>query len=163
MWAAHSGSLEIVQELIANGADMMKAKGDGITVFHMAASNNDIHMLDYALGLKRHGNDLELKNEDGWTPAHMAGILNNFDSLNLLIENGASISTKNKNGLSVYEEIVRSDNADLLECIYPELKRIIYNRDPNEKASFGLLHLAAGNNGPKVLNYLLSKVKEAPN
>ena len=89
----------------------------------MAASNNDIHMLDYAIKLNKH-NSLNIKNEDGWTPAHMAGFLNNFDALNLLIENGADIGIRNNNNLSCYEEIVRADNADLLECIFKRVKEM---------------------------------------
>lgn len=89
----------------------------------MAASNNDIHLLDYALKLKQHST-LNIKNEDGWTPAHMAGFLNNFDALNLLIENGADISAVNNNNLSVYEEITRADHAELLECIYEDVRRL---------------------------------------
>ena len=84
----------------------------------MAASNNDIHMLDFFIN-RESRIDLKVKNEDGWTPTHMAGFLNNFDALNLLIEKGASISTKNNNNLTCFEEITRADNADLLECIYP--------------------------------------------
>lgn len=78
----------------------------------MAASNNDIHTLDYAIKLDRAAN-IDTKNHDGWTPAHMAGWLNNFDALNLLMENGADITIKNNNNLSVYEEMIRNDNAEL--------------------------------------------------
>ena len=74
-------------------------------------------MLDYFLKLKKH-QTVDIPNIDGWCPSHFAGCLNNFDALNLLIENGANISRKHKNNLSIYEEIVRSDNADLLECVY---------------------------------------------
>ena len=34
---------------MANGATLEKAKSDGITVLHMAASNNDIHLIDYII------------------------------------------------------------------------------------------------------------------
>lgn len=54
----------------------------------------------------------------------MAGFLNNFDALNLLMENGANIGIRNNNNLTVFEEIVRADNADLLECVYSEVKKI---------------------------------------
>ena len=78
-------------------------------------------MLDYLIKLEKHAT-LDLQNHEGWTPAHLAGALNNFDSLNLLMEHGASITLKHSHKLSCYEEIVRSDNADLLECIYPFVK-----------------------------------------
>ena len=51
----------------------------------------------------------------------MAGWLDNFDSLNLLIENGADISIKNSNNLSAYEEVIRNDNNELLECIFKDV------------------------------------------
>ncbi len=52
LWAAQKSNLEIVQELIAYGASATKAKKDGISLLHMAASNNDVHLLDYAISLK---------------------------------------------------------------------------------------------------------------
>jgi len=125
MWAAKKSNLETLEELVAHGANVSKTTKDGSTLLHMAASNNDIHMLDFVLGVKESRVDIEAKDEDGWTAAGMAGCLNNFDSLNLLLENGASIETKNtKTNLSVYESIVQNDNADLLECIYSDVKKI---------------------------------------
>lgn len=49
MWAAQSTNLDIIQELIENGASVTQPKADGITVLHMAASNNDIHTIDYLI------------------------------------------------------------------------------------------------------------------
>lgn len=61
---------------------------------------------------------VDIRNKEGWTPAHLAGFLNNFDALNLLMEHGADICATHNNNLKVYEEVARADNADLLECIY---------------------------------------------
>lgn len=41
--------MTIVKMLVDSGASIMKAKGDGMTVLHVAASSNDIHLLDYAI------------------------------------------------------------------------------------------------------------------
>ncbi len=113
----------------------MKAKkDDGLTSIHFAASNNDVHLLDYILSqadnTKRISN---ITNNEGWTPAHFAGFLNNFDSLNLLIENGAELNEKNKNGLSSFDEIVRNDHSDLFECVWPFAKNL--KRDMNKVSS----------------------------
>ena len=51
LWAAQRGNLEHVQELVSQGAKIDKAKQDGVSIYHLAASNNDIHMLDYAIKL----------------------------------------------------------------------------------------------------------------
>ena len=52
LWAAREGNLETIQELVAQGADLTIPKTDGITLFHIAASSNDIHIIDYAIKLK---------------------------------------------------------------------------------------------------------------
>lgn len=41
--------MTIVKLLVENGATLLKAKGDGMNILHVAASHNDIHMLDYAI------------------------------------------------------------------------------------------------------------------
>ena len=128
----------------------------------MAASNNDIHMLDFCLGLEKHSN-IDMKNDDGWTPAHLAGFLNNFDAMNLLLENGANLAEAHKNNLNVYEEIVRAGHADLLGCIYKQVKVLQNNRKMGQSGTFSLLHLAASTEGYNCLEFLLAKAKENPN
>jgi ankyrin repeat protein len=39
----------MAKTLVSNGASILKPKRDGMTVLHIAASQNDIHMLDYAI------------------------------------------------------------------------------------------------------------------
>jgi ankyrin repeat protein len=140
-----------------------------MTVFHVSASNNDIHLLDYFLSLESQDTgspspQVNIRNKEGWTPAHLAGFLNNFDALNLLMEHGADICAKHDNKLKVYEEIVRADNADLLECIYkPWVVQDQKDRDMSIADSFGILHLASNNDTTKVLQFLLNKAKEFPN
>lgn len=86
-----------MQLLVQNGADLTKAKRkDGTTCLHIAASTNDIHLMDFIFkNLPSKKEMVNRKNSEGWIPAHMAAFLNNFDSLNLLIENGADIMQKN--------------------------------------------------------------------
>lgn len=80
--------------MVENGANILKPKrSDGLTSIHVAASNNDVHLLDYILCGDMKNENVKFAvnnvNKEGWTPAHLAGFLNNFDALNLLIENGA--------------------------------------------------------------------------
>lgn len=50
LWATQRQNLEIAQTLVENDADINIGKSeDGMTVYHISASNNDIHMLDYFL------------------------------------------------------------------------------------------------------------------
>ena len=57
--------------------------------------------------------------------------------------------------MSCYEEIIRSDNDELIECVYPIVSKDQNNRDYNQKGGYGILHLAAMGDGPKVLHFLL--------
>jgi hypothetical protein len=41
--------MTVVKILVDSGASLLKAKGDGMSVLHVAASSNDIHMLDYSI------------------------------------------------------------------------------------------------------------------
>ena len=41
--------MTVVKILVESGAQIMKPKADGMTVLHVAASSNDIHMLDYSI------------------------------------------------------------------------------------------------------------------
>mmetsp|Transcript_26211 Transcript_26211/g.30627 ORF Transcript_26211/g.30627 Transcript_26211/m.30627 type:complete len:276 (+) Transcript_26211:63-890(+) len=155
--------LRLIKLMVENGADLLKQKkGDGLSSVHFAASNNDVHLLDYIFSQAENAKSVSnIESNEGWTPSHFAGFLNNFDSLNLLIEQGADLTSRNKNGLSCFDEIVRSDNSELFECIWPFAKKV--KRDLNERATFGFLHLAAGQEGSKTLDVLLSKCKESPN
>lgn len=44
--------MTVVKALVEQGgANLLKPKADGMTILHVAASQNDIHMLDYAIKL----------------------------------------------------------------------------------------------------------------
>ena len=107
---------------------MQQKNGDGLTPLHLAASTNDVQLLDFLI---QQVNDKEkavnTKNEEGWTPVHLAAHFSNFDSLNLLLENGGNLSKKNQVGMSPLEEMVRCDHDDLLSCVYK--KQVHSSRD----------------------------------
>ena len=56
---------------------------------HSASSSNDLKTIEYLV--KECKVSVNSKGQDGWTPAHFSGFMNNFDSLNLLIELGADL------------------------------------------------------------------------
>lgn len=114
LWAATKRHLTMVKKLKKLGANVLKPKKDGITCFHIAATNNDVHVLDYLLQTRPTKN-IDFENEEGWTPAHFAAFMNNYDSLNLLIENGANLWHTHQQKMNVFDEIVRSNDEKLLE------------------------------------------------
>ena len=124
----------------------------------MSASNNDIQTLYYILKKTANVKDvINSKTKDGWTAAHLAGFMNNFDSLNLLIEMGANLHEKHDHNMNVVDEIIRSDNKDLLSCVYQT-----YKQTQKQPQDFTPLHLAAGCGALNCLEYLL-ETGENPN
>jgi ankyrin repeat protein len=114
-----------------------------MTALHMAATINDVHVVDFILNSVEDPNRaVNIATNEGWTPSHFAGFLNNFDSLNLLLEHGSDLGKESNVGMSVVDEIIRVDNADLFECIFPHVKNM--KRDTSKSGSFGLIHMAAG-------------------
>ena len=57
----------------------------------------------------------------------MASFLGNFDSLNLLMEHGAKLDRKNEQGMNCFDEIIRTDNKDLFECVFDLAKKVKRN------------------------------------
>ena len=83
----------------------------------------------------------------------MAAFLNNFDSLNLLLENGAELLAKNDSAMTAIDEMIRNDHKDLLSCVYDKTRFI--KRDLTIPGSFSAMHLAAGQSSSDCLHYLL--------
>lgn len=113
LWAAAKGNLNMVKKLHRLGGNIIKPKKDGLTCLHIAATNNNIHILSYLLENKP-TKSIDIENEEGWTPAHFAAFMNGYDSLNLLIEHGADLWYKHHQNHNVFEEIVRSNDPYLL-------------------------------------------------
>ena len=151
-WAAVKSDYTLLRFLHKRGADLMQPKKDGMTVLHIAASQNDVHVLDYALQ-NLDGSSVDMKNNEGWTSAHLASFLGNMDSLNLLIEYGASLYETHKDNYDPVQEAVRTDNSAVLQCVYKAYSQ--RKRDLGKAETFGLLHLAAGIEGSDCLEYLL--------
>jgi ankyrin repeat protein len=67
-----------------------------MTVLHMAASTNDIQLMDFVISNIENKNEMvNQKNGEGWSAIHFSAFLNNFDSTNLLLENGADLLDTN--------------------------------------------------------------------
>jgi ankyrin repeat protein len=113
-WAAHEGHKEIVELLIANGADVNLRSGmvvktkDGSDGEQMAQEMmNNRTPLDMAIR-KEHteiaelliakGTDVNAKSNRGYTPLHEASKNEKTEILELLIANGADVNAKDDDG-----------------------------------------------------------------
>ena len=113
-WAAHDGQKEIVELLIANGADVNLRSGmvvktkdgsDGEQMVQKIA--NDRTPLDMAIFREHNeiaelliakGADVNARDDDGFTPLHIAAYEGHKEIAELLIAEGADVNAKDDDG-----------------------------------------------------------------
>jgi cytohesin len=102
-FAAQYSHKEIVELLIANGADV-KAMGEsspvfswqgGFTPLHYAAVNGHEKIAELLID---NGAEVNVKNEDGWTPLHWAAHKDHGEIVGLLIAKGAEVNARTEQG-----------------------------------------------------------------
>ena len=106
LWAAAQGKLDIVRDLVDNGAHLLKPRKDGVTVFHIAACDNNVRMLDYLVKTNS-APGVDFLMNDRTTPAHCASARGCFDSLNYLVEHGADLCRRNEMHFTCFDEIIK--------------------------------------------------------
>jgi 26S proteasome non-ATPase regulatory subunit 10 len=92
-WAASSGSFEIVQFLIDQGAEADKADASGWTPLHIAVSAGHENVVRELIGA---GADINRTNDKGITPLHYAASKSRIDIGRLLISRGANYNARDK-------------------------------------------------------------------
>jgi ankyrin repeat protein len=133
----------MVQRLVDKGAQLMKPKKDGMNILHISSACGDVRILDYALKLREGTTSIDSMTEEGFSPAHVACLRSYFDALNLLIEHGADLTKRNGHESTCFDELLKTDNLELFECIYPRYGHL-QKRQKREPGHFPMLHLAAG-------------------
>ncbi|MDX1916961.1 MAG: ankyrin repeat domain-containing protein [Rickettsiaceae bacterium] len=112
--ALESGSPEVVEILLAQGADINSRNQKGLTPLHVAVVNNDIEMIS---ALLTRGPDLEAKEEYGYTPLHIAIEKGNLNAVNLLLEKGANLETKDDVGLTPLHIAIEKGNLNAVNLL----------------------------------------------
>ncbi len=78
---------DILELLLANGANIHIIDGDNRSLLHIACDNGDISLVKY---LVEKGVSLKSKDKNGWTPLHIAcGPADDYELAYYLIQNGA--------------------------------------------------------------------------
>jgi ankyrin repeat protein len=99
--AAQKGQDDVIQMLVARGAEIDAQNTDGVTAVFLAALNG--HVSSTRL-LARHGARLDLKtNKEGWTPLMGAVVNNHSEAVRALLELGADSRVRNSLGKTAEE------------------------------------------------------------
>ncbi|XP_063907642.1 fibronectin type 3 and ankyrin repeat domains 1 protein isoform X2 [Zophobas morio] len=96
MSAVSLGHLAVANFLVDKGCNVNTTDINGLNILHYAVDSDNIESVKFAL---KHCGCVDSKDSNGWTPLLRAAILNcSNDIINLLLENGASKTVKDKNG-----------------------------------------------------------------
>ncbi len=123
--AAERGDLATVKSLVAQGADVTVARGDGMTALHWAADRGDAAMASLLL---KGGAKLDAKtNAGGYTPLHVAGKAGSAAVLKVLLDAGADVRTMTGTGATALHLAALAGNADAVEAL------LQHKADPNAR------------------------------
>ncbi|CAG2113518.1 unnamed protein product [Medioppia subpectinata] len=103
--------LEDLQKLVAAGTDLESRDGQGATPLHIASANGYTTVVEFLLDNHVSTDECDL---DQWQAIHAAACWGHLDVLELLVQNGADVNAKTKNGETPYDI-----------CEDPELKERI--------------------------------------
>ena len=114
-FAAFFGNLELLGELIKQGADINAENNNEETILHLAsrALNPNIELVKYLLENKGIKQKLEAKNKNGWTAMHLAAFYGNLEILAELIKQGADINAKNNDEETILHLASRAQKSQI--------------------------------------------------
>lgn len=92
--AATLGSLQKVERLLGEGANINTRTEAGLTPLHVATIAGKKDIVDYLIKM---GADLETRDDEDCTPLYYAAIMGNRDVAEYLIIKGANINARTKN------------------------------------------------------------------
>jgi ankyrin repeat protein len=147
--AAERGDAASVKSLLAQGADVTVAQGDGMTALHWAADRGDVAM---AAALVRAGAKLDAKTSiGGYTPLHVASKAGQAGVVKMLLDDGADARTMTGTGATALHLAAASGSADAVSQL------LSHKADPNAvETAWGQtpLMFAATNNRADVIRVL---------
>ena len=97
-------------------------------LLHDAASKGD---LEKARILINRGEDVNLKDKEGYTPLHLAAYEGHFEVVKLLVENGANLNLKDKDGLTPFDVARAMGHAKIAKFL--EQKTVVFVKHPPPK------------------------------
>ncbi|MBV9576036.1 MAG: ankyrin repeat domain-containing protein, partial [Gammaproteobacteria bacterium] len=98
-FAVDKGHLNVVDELLKQGANPYLFTQDGLLALHLAARNNELEVLKYLLDHEKNIN-LNYQKNDGWTLLHIAVSNGYFNMVEELLKRGADPHLLNADGNS---------------------------------------------------------------
>ncbi|KAE8630728.1 hypothetical protein XENTR_v10000934 [Xenopus tropicalis] len=139
---------DTVQDIIKAGGDPLCLDRDGNSVLHLACKEGDASTLSILLKHKKTLEIINLPNNDGLNPIHVAVLSNCVLCLRLLISARADVNAQEqKSGKSALHLAVEQDNISLAGCLLLEGDACVDNTTYDGNTP---LHIAVGRGSTKL-------------
>lgn len=112
-YAAGLGHKEVVESLLAEGADIKATDEKGMTPLHLAAMGGHKHVVELLLAK---GADVNAKEEGGVTPLHV-GALGGRDVTELLLAKGANVNAMDEDGSTPLHYAASSGDKEVVQLL----------------------------------------------
>ena len=178
-YSVQSGSYELVKYIADMGTDIHHKTSDGTNCLHIAALEGHLKLCKYFLEI--HNFDVNMKDNEGWTPLHKSAKNGSFDVFSYILGKGSEIYCKTNNMKNVLHFSAENGHVDICEFVLKHFtKDYKENNIRNQHTLIGqfytsqvfykyntiflhamdndgntYLHLAAGGNQAKVCELLL--------
>lgn len=149
--AVKAGDVERLRALVAAGADVNAAEGDGATALHWAAYGNDEALVETLLAA---GARADAANDLGITPLHLAAANGHAGVVSRLLAHGAAPDPPSEAGVTPLMLAARTGSAEVV--------RILLSRDATSETreparGQTALMWAAANRHPDVVRVLVGR------
>jgi ankyrin repeat protein len=113
--AAMEGDTAALRKLVAGGANVNVAQGDGMTALHWAAERGDVSMAN--LLIRAHASLKAATRNGGYTPLHVASKDGNAAVVRALIKAGSDVNAMTATGATALHLAAASGSADAVTAL----------------------------------------------
>jgi ankyrin repeat protein len=147
--AAQEGHLEIVETLLAAGADKDKPNNKGFTSLHISAQEGYLEIVETLLAA---GADKDTSTKKRFTPLHIAAQEGHLEVVKKLLAAGANKDKSDKDGLTPLHIAAHKGNLEVVET----LLNAGADKNESDKHEFTALNIAAHKGHLEVVGTLLA-------
>ena len=143
-------SKEIIELLIAKGADVNAKRDDGETPLHQAADNGHKEVVELLIAK---GADVSAKTDNGVTPLHQAAYKGHKEIAEILIDKGANVNAMSDDGWTPLHQAAYEGHKEIAEILIDK------GADVNAMSDIGRtpLYWAADSGYKEIIELLIAK------
>ena len=124
MTAARSRDAKALEKLVAeDNSSIESTDWLGRTPLHWAVMFADQRLVQWVLGLPGGRDLVNVADDDGWTPLHVAGFVGNTDVVEALLAAGADPAARDKRKLTPHEWAIAKKNVTAARLLKSPAKR----------------------------------------